>query len=336
MSATTIYEKRDAEIFRRRLTTLRQRTRLGARRWWPYFLYHFADLQNVASILKNDVLLSRAGVMTAYEGFTDSASPDVIDQTEEKWKHFVRFYFRPRTPTLYRNEGFRPVKRRVLGGAHCPMPVYLFFDFEELICREDAAFSYGSLARPDTLVYDTGDAFEKLPFDLVYHDSRFEKEERDSIIFHRHAEVVIRDQINLNSLRYIWCRSEAEYETLRFLLPPAVRQRWEGRIGIRSDYSLFNREWVYVDRALLGADSLVFYFNPSRSSLDAGPFDLRVKVVDEQTGKQYNYRDPNAEIGQPLVVDLAEMGAVEHYTVTLFLDGTIAYASSYQAEPLPF
>ena len=125
---------------------------------------------------------SRAGVMTAYEGFTDSASPDVIDQTEEKWKHFVRFYFRPRTPTLYRNEGFRPVKRRVLGGAHCPMPVYLFFDFEELICREDAAFSYGSLARPDTLVYDTGDAFEKLPFDLVYHDSRFEKDVLERIV----------------------------------------------------------------------------------------------------------------------------------------------------------
>lgn len=325
-------QKRDAEQFRRRLSVLQQRARLGARRWWPHFLYHFADLTNVVSILTHGELLSRALVKTTYDEFNDSASPDIIDQTEEKWKHYVRFYFRPRTPTLFRNEGFRPVQRRVLGGAHCPMPVYLLFDFDGVICLEEAAFSYGSLARPDTLVYSTATEFEKLPFDLVYHDSRFEKEERDHIVFHRHAEVIVPERIGLEHLRFIWCRSEAEYETLCALLPEPVRAAWISRIGVRTDYNLFNREWLYVERAALGAENLLFTFNPPRSSLDAGPFDLRLRV--EAQEQVWQYHEPAAEVDRPLCVDLP--ARLSHYHVQLLLDGDVAYAGEYRADDAPF
>ncbi len=332
----TTNQKRDAELFRRRLVVLQQRSRLGARRWWPHYLYHFADLSNVVSILKRGELLSRAAVATEQGEFSDSASPDVIDQTDEKWKHYVRFYFRPRTPTLYRNEGFRPLKRRVLGGAHCPAPVYLFFDIEEILCREDSAFSYGSLARPETLVYSTAAEFEALPFDLVYHDARFEKEERDSIIFHRHAEVIVPERIGLESLRYVWCRSEAEYETLRYLLPAEVLAAWGDKIGVRTDYTLFNREWVYVERAALDAERVIFTFNPPRSSLDAGPFDLRVKVVESATGNTYNFRQLNAELTRPLAVELSALRRPLEYSVTLYLEGHIAYAGEFTADHKPF
>lgn len=335
MTMSQITTKRDAELFRRRMAALRQRSRLGARRWWPYYLYHFADLQNVVSILTNGEILSRAMIGEEHREFNDSASPDIIDQTEERWKHYVRFYLRPRTPTLYRNEGFRPVERRVLGGAHCPAPVYLFFDFDEVICREDAAFSYGSLARPETLVYSTADAFEQMPFDLVYHDSRFEKDERDRIIFHRHAEVIVPDRMGLESLRLIWCRSEAEYETLRCLLPPDALARWGDKIGIRSDYALFNREWAYIHRAALDESQMVFYCNPPRSVQDAGPFDLRI-TVQTASGQQHHYHDPAAYLTAPLVVDLSALGRVDAYTACLYLDGNIAYAGAYRDTALPF
>lgn len=329
-------QKQDANLFRRRLTSLQQAKQWGARQWWPQYLYHFADLSNVVSILTRGSLYSRAAVAEQSEGFSDSASPDIIDQTEEKWKHYVRFYLRPRTPTLYRNEGFRPVNRRVLGGAHCAAPVYMLFDFAEVIAREDAAFSYGSLARPGTLIYSTAAEFAELPFDLVYHDSRFEKEERDRIVFHRHAEVIVPDQIDLGSLRWLWCRSEAEYETLRFLLPETVLRQWHTRIGVRTDYNLFNREWVYVDRVTLAPEQAIFGFNPARHSLDAGPFALQVRAVDTANGNTYTYDDPAAEINTPLVVDLSIMGQPLAYTMQLLLDGKVAYAGEYRADSLPF
>jgi hypothetical protein len=328
-------EKSDADLFRRRLMAL-QRARLGARRWWPRYLFHFADLSNVASILKNEELLSRGAVRSRYADFVDSASPDIIDQTDERWINYVRFYFRPKTPTLYRNEGFRPKERRALGGAHCPAPVYLLFDLESIICRADSLFSYGSLARPDVAIYSTGAEFEQLPFDLVYHDSRFEKGERDDIIFHRHAEVIVPESIDLESLRWIWCRSAAEFETLRHLLPADMWKKWRDKIGVRTDYNLFNREWVYVDHTTLSQARIIFYLNPARNLLDTGPMDLRVEVVETATGKHYEVRQKDAEIGTRLNVDLSNVTQPDDYTVRLLIDENIAYMGRYQAENLPY
>lgn len=328
-------EKSDADLFRRRLTALK-RGRLGARHWWPHYLFHFADISNVVSILENDELLSRGAVTARHADFIDSASPDIIDQTDDRWKNYVRFYFRPKTPTLYRNEGFRPKERRPLGGAHCPAPVYLLFDLESIICRADSLFSYGSLARPDVAIYTTGAEFEQLPFDLVYHDSRFEKEERDDIIFHRHAEVIVPEKINLESLRWIWCRSVAEFETLHRLLSPVVWQKWRDKIGARTDYNLFNREWVYVDHTTLTSARVTFYLNPARNLLDAGPLDLHVEIIETATDKLYRAYRKDAEVGTRLDVDLSSLTQPEDYTVRLWIDENIAYVGRHQAENSPY
>jgi hypothetical protein len=326
-------EKPDADIFRRRLAVLR-RARLGARRWWPHYLFHFADLSNVISILDSGELLSRGLVQSENLDFSDSASPDVIDQTDQRWKDYVRFYFRPKTPTLYRNEGFRPVNRRPLGGAHCPSPVYLLFDLESVICRANSLFSFGSLARAGVEVYASAAHFEQLPFDLVYHDSRFAKEERDDIIFHRHAEVIVPDRIDLNSLRWILCRSTAEFETLRTLLPAEVWAQLGDKIGTRTDFNLFNREWVYVNRVVLSGEHAIFYFNPARSLMDAGPFDLCVEV--EQGGKTFTWRQKDVEITAPLDVDLSVLRPSERYRICLSIDDKIAYTGWYNSENNPF
>jgi hypothetical protein len=326
-------QKADADIFRRRLAVLR-RARLGARSWWPQYLFHFADLSNVASILTSGELLSRGSVQAETPDFSDSASPDIIDQTDQRWKDYVRFYFRPKTPTLYRNEGFRPVGRRPLSGAHCPSPVYLLFDFEEVICRADSLFSYGSLARGGVEVYASGEQFEQLPFDLVYHDSRFSKEERDDIIFRRHAEVIVPDRIGLESLRGVMCRSAAEFETLRALLPADIWSHWRNHIGARTDYALFNREWVYVDHVALSPTRATFHFNPARNLMDAGPFDLQLEVEDS-SGKSFVWAQRDAEIKTALVIDLTVLGQPDAYQVYLTLDQHVAYAGRYSRDNNP-
>jgi hypothetical protein len=328
-----IAEKADADQFRRRIQVLKSRARLGSRQWWPNYLFHFADISNVISILQAGELMSRAQV-EGEGGFIDSASPDIIHQTKEDWKDYVRFYFRPRTPTLYRNEGFRPGDRRHLGGAHCPVPVYLLFDFESVICREDSLFSFGSLARKNAEVFNDASHFEQMPFELIYHDSRFEAEERSQIIFHRQAEVVVPQTISTDYIRMIWCRSQAEYDTLRHELPSDLWVLWKDRITARTDYNLFNREWIYVDHAYLDHHRALFRFNPPRSIMDVGLFDVRIEVAAQD--KQYLWHVDDAGLGRQLQVDLTDVKTTNGYTLRVYLDGYLAYAGTYTPENLPF
>lgn len=337
MTETDIPQKPDADVFRQHLKALSQRD-FGARQWWSHYLFHFADLVNVVSILKGQALYSRGGITRGKADWLDSASPDIIDQTKAELKDFVRFYFRPRTPTLYSNEGFRPKDRRMFGGAHCPIPIYLLFDFEALICREDSQFSYGSLARPDVPVYNTAEAFTEFPFDMVYHDSRFEPEDKDRVIFHRHAEVIIPHKIGLESLKQIWCRTPAEYETLHTLLPDPLRPQWRDKISIRQDVNLFNREWLHVERVELTPERIRVHFNMARNLMNRGPFDLRVKVVNTQTREHFGWHNSDAAPKEVLDISLAAMGAPQDYTVRLYIDDHIAYANRFQhdVDALPF
>ncbi len=113
----------------------------SARKWWPQFVFHFTDVNNIAKILDCDNLYSRNRLKNTTQNFIDSASPDVIQNTPTSYQDFVRLYFRPRTPTQFRNEGIRPTKERELGGAHCAVPVFLLFDSYQILSRIDSCFS---------------------------------------------------------------------------------------------------------------------------------------------------------------------------------------------------
>lgn len=135
--------KPDAHDIRGFWAGLQQAKWLGSRQWWPRFLFHFTDVQNAANILQDGCLLSRSTAVSLGHMVTDNASPDIIGQTDPAWAGYVRLYFRPRTPTQYRNEGFRPEGQRELG-AHCPVPVFFLFDAESVLCRADSLFTPGS------------------------------------------------------------------------------------------------------------------------------------------------------------------------------------------------
>lgn len=160
---------------------------------------------------------------------SDNASPQVIDQTNEQWSDFVRLYFRPRTPTQYNNEGFRPKEDRALE-SNCPVPIFFLFDAKGLLSRKEVLFSNTGLARGCSQVFSDAVGFKNLPFKLIYHNAFFSREERDLIVGARHDEVIIPDQLDLDDLKNIWCRSEAEYKTLLNLLDPLSRKKWNSKI----------------------------------------------------------------------------------------------------------
>ena len=299
-------------------------------RWWPDFLFHFTDVRNVASILRTGEMLSRTQVQASGQHQVDIASPGVIAETDPTWQDYVRLYFRPRTPTQYRNAGFRPPGQRSYE-AHCPVPVFLLLDVMEVFSSTGVIFTNGSVAsqpRPNTDL----DSFKAIPFDTVYHDTWFDPSERDTIVYHRHAEVLVPERLSSSAIRYIFCRSQAEYETLLNLLSPGTLSRWVGQIAVRPDLDLFFRRWSFIEQVAMTADSVLFRFHFGNSD---GPFSARAELVGTATGERLTWHADEFTIPERLRLRL-NFRQPQDYAIQFFLDDQLAYSGRYREEPLPF
>ena len=102
-----VARKSDAADIEKFMRELPGRLNLGpARRSWPAYLFHVADIENAIRILGDGILLSRQLALARMA--RDTAHREIIDRTDDFTTSCARLYFRPRTPTSYRNEGFRP------------------------------------------------------------------------------------------------------------------------------------------------------------------------------------------------------------------------------------
>ena len=304
------------------------------REWWPRYLFHCTDIVNVVNVLKSGELQSRAQAKQSGNLRVDIAAPDIIDHTDTAWQEYVRLYFRPRTPTQYRNEGFRPASRVELG-AHCPVPIYLLFDAYQVLARQDSLFTEGNLAA-GAQPRRTIDELSAMPFEQIYHDSRFEPQEGRTIVFHRNAEVLIPNGLALRNVRHILCRSQAEYETLRNLLPQAAWNQWADKVGVVPRLNLFQGNWSFVEQVELADEQVLFRFNQATTT--PGPFAARVDIsVQSPTGsKRYHWRDEDFEAGDVLRLNLSNIGNPTDYSISLYLDGHVAFEGRHEAYDLPW
>lgn len=98
--------------------------------------YHYTDFTNFINIMQTGKLLCRSEAERI--GFVDAAEQSVIEQTHKSVKDSVRFFFKEKTPTIYRNEGIKTDN----ASPHMPIPVILLFN-EDIINHSDVAFSDG-------------------------------------------------------------------------------------------------------------------------------------------------------------------------------------------------
>jgi len=330
-------EKQDAREIRAHIDALKKAKWLGsARSWWPSYLFHFTDIQNAVNILTRGELLSRVAATASRQIVTNGASPEVIGQTQDHWKDYVRLYFRPRTPTQFRNEGLRPVSQQELGGAHCPVPIYLLFDSATILSRQDTLFSAGNLAAQGVQPCGDAESFRQTPFEQVYHDTPFDPLHAGArtIVFHRNAEAIVPKRLDLSSLQFVWCRSQAEYDTLLYLLPPNTRTRWVRQIGVDMRMNLFFKRWTFVEDAELSATGLSFQF--SKGTQTPGPFRARVTINETVTNDKYEWKNDNYRASELLRIGLSELSTPQDYSVRLFLDDWLAFAGRYREDVLPF
>jgi ssDNA thymidine ADP-ribosyltransferase DarT-like protein len=240
----------------------------GERRRWPDFLFHITDVRNAASILHTGRLLSRARALAAGVMANDQAEPSIIGSPPADFSDHARLYFRPRTPTMFCNEGIRPAGDPVYGGAHCPVPVALLFDARLVAGMAGVIFSDRSVAYENCRIGGDAAFLRSLVFQDIYALS-------PSVTRPKHAEVLVPGELPLHALRHVYVRTAAERQTLLTLIDDAGGMddgldRSRAAVRVDAHAALFFRRWTYVETAQALGDFVDLRFNPS--TLTPGPF----------------------------------------------------------------
>lgn len=297
-----------------------------SRKWWPNFLFHFTDITNAVNILEKNKLLCRSEIENTAEHKKDIASQEILRDTKPVWKNYVRLYFRPKTPMLYQIEGIRPKSELKFGGAHCPVPVVFLFNSVPILTRKHVKFSDGNLASTLwTRVGEDAEFFRRMPFEQIYHTGSLHNLgyiDKFIVKRNRHAEVIVPKELDLGDLNSIWCRTQAEFDTLIYLINDEACRRWKEKIGVASRVLLFNENWTFVKKVVYHQSSVEFILN---HGFPRGPFDVKVTVKDMETGKIYIYSEQNKTLNESLIVNNPDEIHGKFIEVLFEIDGDTAY-----------
>ena len=309
---------------------------------WLKYCYHFSHVENIISILKDGELLARSEVIRLGKMVNDNASEKIIQLTNPKYKEFVRLYFRPKSPTQFHNEGFKTAQQLRISSldAQCPVPVFLFFNIEKVLNHPESLFSEKSLASNESVyLYNTPEEFSKLPFDKIYHDKKMTRDERDSIVGHRHAEIIIPDRFYIDEyLEKIVVRSPAEKETLLSLMDKNLKQKYSQLVQIDSTQNVFFNRWTYFYEVSLYAEGLELELRLSSEANNNKPiqFDLELEFEfgnGDTLIKKHKFFNWVAK----REIILKFQNPKEQYLVRIKFDGHLMYSGIYKKEEnIPF
>jgi hypothetical protein len=288
---------------------------------WTQHVYRFDDVRAAAEILRSGRLVSRDRWVASGPQHGDAANREIIAQSEHAHR-YARLYFRPRTPTQHAMEGIRR-RQDVVRGAHCAVPVFLVFDAKRMLTRVGARFSDGNLAvfsafQPQ--VGSTAAEFRNLPFRSIYHDSSLGQEEKQKILFHRNAEVLFEDQVDLDDLQEIVCRTSPERQTLLNLLG----DHWKKyatltRLERSGEMMFFKKDVTYVYDIQLESDRITVTMAPH-----VGPYEWEIDVRDT-TEQRVLLHDTITRPAHDLPIEILISGLPEAVAVRLLVEGHLAF-----------
>ena len=131
-------------------------------------------MTNVVNILNCGKLYSRNHPKNAM--INENAGREIIDNTDSDVLNYVRFYFRPKTPTQYRNEGFLPKESRRYHDSNVPVPIFLVFEAKDMLALEGAKFSEVSLSGVQKPLTSDIEKFRLFDFKKTYSDGSYGEE----------------------------------------------------------------------------------------------------------------------------------------------------------------
>ncbi len=330
--------KSDADQIRAFLYNLSQMDwiRRSERRWWPRLLFHYTDIQNAARILSSGYLFSRQHLEEERTLAVSSGSDEVPAGTHQDIKKFVRLYFRPKTPTQYHAEGVKSshsLSTSDFSDAHCPVPVFFLFDSAEILSRNGCMFSDRGLASRNYQIMSTASELENLEWSKIYHNGRFDRRrpEEADIVARRMAEAIVPDRLDLESLKWIYCRSEAEKDTLLHMLTDALRSQYEKRIVSTTRSDLYFRQHTYLEAVRMDSEAAHLSFSPDTQS--RGPFHLQVTI---RSGNDMRHHTEDRFSFQRDEFRWRINTGFDDYELELRLDKYLIYRNRYIEYDIPF
>lgn len=296
--------------------------------WWPKYIYHYTDITNAINILIEGKIYSRNKVDKLMSN--DNASTEIIRQTSTEIKDYTRFYFRPKTPTQYHNEGFVPSFKRY-HDSNVPVPIFFAFEAKDMLARDDVQFSEISLATSHYTLTNKIEDFASFDFSKIYSDGAYPNDENWNS--YRHAEVVIPNECDLNDLKFIWCRSNAEFVFLCHLLREnGIYDKYKDIIVVKeSDNNIFYKKSIYISKVHLhqyGFDIIINNLSNYRLykefkmnltiHLTFGNKEFK-KTLSEQEIKDNNRFTFNSKISKEL----------KAYTLKIYFDENLVFMDDY-------
>lgn len=234
---------------------------LSSVKWWPKYAFHYTDISNAISIIKQETLYSRLYAEAEHLMKNDNASYQVIDMTATNAQSFVRFYFRPLTPTQYYNEGYKHPALRYDSdlNANVPVPIFFAFNLEQMLRDSKVKFSETSQAGYGSAMSSGEIFFEKLPFDKIYSDGYAEED----VLKFRHAELLYPTSYRItDSLEAILCRNEFEQSMLLSMLKKANEKlfyKYKPLIKV-CKYKMFEKNGLFLQDIRLDDGKISFSF----------------------------------------------------------------------------
>src|SRR5205823_1088575 len=152
--------------------------------------------------------------------------------------------------------------------------------------------------------------------DKVFHEGIVSDGEKRNIIFHRHAEVLVPDELDLETLAHIICRTQAESRTLQQLLTPETCELFRPKIKVSQ--APFYLRWTFVDSVELLQDKITIQFNKNSETPGAFHANMEIQSLAEKRCLRWSKEDFIADMR--LILSVSKLGAPVPYRMQLTLD----------------
>ena len=275
---------------------------------WSKYAYHFTDVTNAVNILAEGKLYSRKLAIDKKLMMSDNASEKIISYSDDVTK-YVRFYFRPMTPTQYYNEGYKHPDFRFENNknANVTVPIFFLFDLESMLNSGRIMFSEKTLAGINPAPPKRGSQnFAALPFDKIYSTNYYDT---DNKAF-KHAELVCLNEFALEPyLRKIVCRNSIKVLTLVLLLYEKNSVLFDKYKSIifkenADKLKLFERNGLFVEKIFLDGGNLHINFSKTdwhynkRFNRNSSEVEVSVLVGEKNFSTKVNYCSPSDYVVQ--------------------------------------
>jgi hypothetical protein len=258
--------------------------------WWPLYFYHFTDVHNALNIIEKEYIYGRKIANEENLMNSENASSSVINITNSNVKNYARLYMRPKTPTQYHNEGYKPKNiRNQEIDANCPVPIFFLLDAEKTLLVDGVKFVEkgfaGNLYEENNLLSGV-ENYANLKFDKIFHSGSFPS--GSDIKQYRHTEIIRRDGIPISRiLKGIVCRSIAEKQTLIYLLKKISLNKYEKYkriISFKPEIDLFYGNGIFIKNVKMEDNILHFELNDASRRFNANNAngkDIFVEIIIE-------------------------------------------------------